>query len=170
MEELKALFGEGALTADEFAAKVAEKGFKLVDLNKGAYIAKEKFDRQKADFDKYKAEHDTSKYADYDEIVKERDTLKAEKAEAELSSKVAAAGVAEPFRKFVLSEVRGKVTNEKPFDKALEEYLKENDQYKAATQPPIFRVPSQVAGEKGGGGDTSADDYMNKQIRAALKR
>lgn len=171
MEELKALFGEGALTADEFTAKVAEKGFKLVDLNSGAYVAKEKFDRQKADFDKYKAENDISKYADYDEIVKERNLLKAEKEEAALVSEVAAAGVAEPFRKFVLSEVRGNVTEQKPFKQALEEYLKENEQYKQAAQPtPIFRIDSQLAKDKGEGAKTGANSYMNEKIRAAANK
>ena len=92
------------------------------------YVVKR--DGQKADFDKYKAENDISKYADYDDIVKERNLLKAEKEEAALVSEVAAAGVAEPFRKFVLSEVRGNVTEQKPFKQALEEYLKDNEQYK----------------------------------------
>ena len=171
MEELRELFGDGALTAEEFDAKCAEKGYKLADISKGAYVAKEKFDRQKAEFDKYKAENDISKYADYDDIVKERNLLKAEKEEAALVSEVAAAGVAEPFRKFVLSEVRGNVTEQKPFKTALEEYLKDNEQYKQAAQPqPIIRFGSQLATDKGEGAKTGANSYMNEKIRAAANK
>ena len=170
MEELKELFGDGALTADEFTAKLQEKGIKLADISKGGYIAKEKFDRTKAEFDKYKAENDISKYADYDEIVKERDALKAEKEEATLVGKVSAAGVAAPFVKFVLSEVRGKVTDKVTIENAVEEYIKANPQYAEKQQAPIIRIPSQLAGNNGGAGEGSPDDYMNKQIRAALKK
>lgn len=173
MDELKELFGDGALTAEEFAAKVAEKGYKLADISKGGYISKDKFDRQKAEFEKYKADNDPSKYADYDEIVRERDLLRAEKEEAALAAKVAAAKVAEPFRKFVLSEVRAKVTDSVTFEKALETYLANNTQYIIREEPvdrPIIRIPSQLAGDKGEGVKNGANSYMNEKIRAAANK
>lgn len=172
MDELKELFGDGALTAEEFAAKVAEKGYKLADLSGGTYVDKKKFDRLQGDFDRYKAEAE-SKYAGYEEIVKERDTLRAEKETASLAAKVAAAKVAEPFRKFVLSEVKAKVTDKVTFDKALETYLAENSQYVEKGEPanaPIFRVPSQVAGDKGGSGERTTNAIMNDKLRSVLKK
>lgn len=171
MDELRELFGDGMLTADEFFAKLAEKGYKLADLSKGAYVDKSKFDRLQRDFDKFKAD-ETEKYAGYDDLVRERDQLKAEREEAALASQVAAANVSEPFRKFVLSEVMARVTEKVTFDKALEAYIAENPQYVARekeTPTPVFRFPSQVAGDESGGAKEGANSYMNKKIRAAIK-
>ena len=171
MEELKELFGDGALTMDEFTAKLTEKGIKLADISKGGYIAKEKFDRQKAEFEKYKSDNDVSKYADYDEVVKERNLLRAEKEEAALAEKVKAANVSDPFRKFVLSEVRAKVTKENTFDKSLEAYLAANPQYiESQQQNPIIRIPSQVAGDKGAGGGQTTNAIMNEKLRSAVNK
>lgn len=44
MEFLKALFESGALTFDQFAAKVKEAGFKVVNIADGSYISRNKFD------------------------------------------------------------------------------------------------------------------------------
>lgn len=44
MEFLKEIFGDGALTYDQLAAKVAEKKMKLADLSTGGYVGKEKFE------------------------------------------------------------------------------------------------------------------------------
>ena len=150
MDGLKELFGDGALTAAEFEAKVAEKGYNLADLSGGRYVDKSKFDRLKSDFDRYKADNDVTKYADYDKIVQERDALRAEKQERELVEKVSAAKVSAAFQKFVVSEVKQKVSETMTFDDALAEYVKSNPQYiegKQAGQP--FRIPSQVAGDEG---------------------
>ena len=42
MEFLKSVFGEGALTFNEFAAVAAQNGFKLADLAAGGYVDKRK--------------------------------------------------------------------------------------------------------------------------------
>jgi len=42
MEFLKSVFGEGALTFDEFAVGVAQNGLKLADLAAGGYVDKRK--------------------------------------------------------------------------------------------------------------------------------
>lgn len=44
MDFLKELFGEGALTWEQFSEAVTGKGFKLADLSKGNYVSKKKFD------------------------------------------------------------------------------------------------------------------------------
>ena len=171
---MKELFGDGALTAEEFEAKVTEKGYKLADLSTGEYVNKNKFDRLQSDFDKYKADSD-KKGAEYEEIVKERDALKAEKQERVLIEKVASAKVGSAFQKFVASEVKQKVTDKVTFDEALADYVKENPQYCEAAEKPqtentIFRIPSQIAGDGGKAGETTPNAYMNNQIRAASKK
>ena len=44
MEFLKALFESGALTYEQFTAKVKEAGFKVVNIADGSYISRNKFD------------------------------------------------------------------------------------------------------------------------------
>lgn len=44
MDFLKEVFGEGALTWDEFTSAVTAKGFKLADLATGNYVSKKKYD------------------------------------------------------------------------------------------------------------------------------
>lgn len=49
-EYLKTLFGDGAITFDQFCAALdANKGIKLVNLADGGYVSKEKFDAKAAD-------------------------------------------------------------------------------------------------------------------------
>ena len=44
MEFLKALFESGALTYEQFTAKVKEAGLKVVNIADGSYISRNKFD------------------------------------------------------------------------------------------------------------------------------
>ena len=44
MDFLKDLFGEEALTWEQFSEAVTSKGFKVADLSKGNYVSKKKFD------------------------------------------------------------------------------------------------------------------------------
>ena len=46
MDFLKALFGENALTWEQFSSAVANKGYKLADLSTGKYVDKKKFDNE----------------------------------------------------------------------------------------------------------------------------
>lgn len=170
MDELKELFAEGALTAEEFEAKVSEKGYKLANLAGGGYVDKKKFDRLQSDFDKYKAD-EASKYAGYEDVIKERDGLLAEKKERELIEKVAAAKVGGGFQKFVLREVQDLVKDDVSFEDALAGYLKKNPQFIEEAKPSsIIRIPSQLAGDKGAGGEQSENKKMNEMIRGAFKR
>lgn len=61
---------------------------KLADLSLGGYVDKNKFDDQVRKFNDYKAKNDVSKYADYDALKSELETLKAEKADRELIGKL----------------------------------------------------------------------------------
>ncbi len=44
MDFLKELFNSGALTWEQFSKAVTDKGFKIVDLSKGEYVSKSKYD------------------------------------------------------------------------------------------------------------------------------
>lgn len=164
---LKQFFGEdgsAAITYEQLTKGIAEKGIKLADLSLGGYIAKDKYDEQTRKFNDYKVKNDVSKFADYDDLKSELAALKAEKADRELTEKLEAKKVRPEFRKFVLSEIKSKVTDEKPFDKAMDEYLKANGQYLAEdTSVPFFKsssVPLEGAGESG-----NAYSRINNQIR-----
>lgn len=72
MEFLKDLFGENGITYEDFAKLVNEKGYKLVDLSKGDYVAKKKYDDDLATANSKSTEWET-KYAKLNESVKSND-------------------------------------------------------------------------------------------------
>ena len=153
METIKELFGEESLNFETFESKVKEKGLNLYDLNKGGYLSKEKYDKLK--------------YADYETLKAENETLKAEKTQNELMSKLASSKVGEKYRKFVLSEVKSLVTEDKNFDTCLAEYLKENEQFlEVAQKDKVFtKANSSVELEKGGSTNASINKKMNDLLR-----
>ena len=136
MDELKDIFGEDSLDYATFEQKVKEKGWDLKDFSGGKYVSKEKYSRLQGDFDKYKADNDPQKYADYDAIKAERDQLLQEKEDAQLAGQVSAANVSEKYAKFVTAEVKALVTNGKTFAECLADYLKENPQFVEQAQKP----------------------------------
>ena len=167
METIKELFGEESLNFETFESKVKEKGLNLYDLNKGGYLSKEKYDKLNAKFEQFKKDNDTSKYADYETLKAENETLKAEKTQNELMSKLASSKVGEKYRKFVLSEVKALVTEDKNFDTCLAEYLKENEQFlEVAQKDKVFtKANSSVELEKGGSTNASINKKMNDLLR-----
>lgn len=170
---LKQFFGEDgntAITYEQLSKGIAEKGIKLADLSLGGYIAKDKFDEQTRKFNDYKSKNDVSKYADYDTIKNELETLKAEKADRELTNKLSEKKVKPEFQKFVLSEVKAKVTDKITFDKALEDYIKENTQYIASdSAPKTFFKNSSVPLENGAGENKGVNAKMNAIFRNSRK-
>lgn len=170
MEELRTIFGEESLTFDAFQEKLTASGMKLADISKGEYIGKGKYDKLSADFAKYKSENDISKYADYDTLKAENETLKAEKLENEQMNILASKNVGEKFRKFVLTEIKANVNGQKDFDTALTEYLAENEQFITKKEEPknttgFFRFGSQVDVANGTKPAESAVEKFNNQIR-----
>lgn len=166
---LKQFFGEDgktAITYEQLSQGITEKGIKLADLSLGGYVAKDKYDEQTRKFNDYKTKNDVSKYADYDTIKTELEALKAEKADRELMEKLSTKKVKPEFQKFVLSEIKGKVTAEKPFDNAMDEYLTENAQYIASDNgEQIFFKSSSVPLGNGSGDIKSDYEKLNEQIR-----
>ena len=172
MDELQELFGEEALNYADFSAKLSEHGIKLANIKAGGYVDKGKYDKLAGEYAKYKQENDVSKYADYDAIKTELETLKAEKADAELAKEVAAANVDVKFQKFVMSEVKPLVTDKKDFKACLGEYLKENPQFVVNTQRQgVFQKSSQPNFDDGGsGGAPSTNKKMNEILRGVRKQ
>lgn len=171
MDELQELFGDKALNYADFSAKLDEKGIKLANIKAGGYVDKGKYDKLAGEFAKYKTDNDVTKYADYDTIKAELETLRAEKAEAELTKEVADANVDSKFQKFVVSEVKGMVTDKKDFKTCLGEYLKENPQFVVNVQRQgVFQKSSQPNFDDGGkGGAPSTNKKMNEILRGARK-
>lgn len=168
---LKQFFGEDgttAITYEQLSQGIASKGIKLADLSLGGYVAKDKFDEQTRKFNDYKTKNDISKYADYDAIKAELETLKTEKADRELIEKLSAKKVKPEFQKFVLSEVKANVTEQVDFDKAMEAYLKENAQYIAIEddgKKKIFKNSS-VQLDGGAGENKGINQKMNSLFRS----
>lgn len=172
MDELQELFGEGTLSYADFSAKLNEHGIKLANIKAGGYVDKAKYDKLSAEFTKYKTDNDASKYADYDSIKTELETLKAEKADAELAKEVAAANVDTKFQKFVMSEVKPLVTEQKDFKACLADYLKENPQFVVNSQRQgVFQKSSQPNFDDGNkGGAPSTNKKMNEILRGARNK
>ena len=74
------------------------------------------------------------------------------------------------FQKFVLSEVKAKVTDKITFDKALEDYIKANTQYIASdSAPKTFFKNSSVPLENGAGENKGVNAKMNAIFRNSRK-
>lgn len=172
MDELQELFGEGTLSYADFSAKLNEHGIKLANIKAGGYVDKGKYDKLAGEFAKYKTDNDVSKYADYDAIKMELEQLKAEKADAELAKEVAEANVDTKFQRFVVSEVKPLVTEQKDFKTCLAEYLKANPQFVVNTQRQgVFQKGSQPNFDDGGaGGAPSTNKKMNEILRGARNK
>lgn len=171
MDELQELFGDEALNYADFSAKLSEKGIKLANIKAGGYVDKAKFDKLSAEFSKFKQDNDVSKYADYDTIKTELEQLRAEKADAELAKEVAEANVDVKFQKFVMSEVKPLVTQQKDFKACLAEYLKANPQFVVNTQRQgVFQKGSQAIFEGGGEPAKTTNAKMNAILRGVRKQ
>jgi hypothetical protein len=169
MDFLKQFFGEDgntAITYEQLSQGITSKGMKLADLSSNRYVEKEKLDKKIKEFNDYKLAND--KYADYDDIKTELEALKTEKADRNLMEKLSGKKVKPEFQKFVLSEIKGKVTEQLPFEKAMEDYLKENAQYIANEEDngKKFFKSSSTPLEGGSGEKKDTNTKMNALFRS----
>ena len=84
MDFLKELFGDKALTFDEFSKAVESKKMKLADLSGGAYVSKEKLDAKIEELNTIK-----SSLTEKDEALKKWDGVDLDKIKAENEAKTA---------------------------------------------------------------------------------
>ena len=170
MEELRELFGEESLDFATFEQKLSEIGIKLANIKAGGYVDKNKHEKLVADFNKYKADNDVSKFADYDDIKAENERLKAEKIEAQYAQDISSANVDAKFQKFVMAEVKGLVTDKKDFKACLADYLKENPQFVVNAQTRnVFQRGSQGDMTQGGSTAKTTNQKMNELFRSSRK-
>lgn len=171
MEELKSLFGDNSLSYDEFEKKLGEaSGLKLANLKSGNYVDKSKYDKLEASYNELKDKNTqlTNGANDLEALRKEIDEYKSKYdsmvAEAEKSKRMQAITekrVDPKFSKFVYSELAGKSNDD--FQKALEDYLKENKQY-------ITPTPSSFVNLENGAGQPKSDHQkLNDLIRSKAK-
>lgn len=168
MDELKTIFGDNALTYDQFQQAVDGAQIKLADLGKGEYVSADKYKRLQADYAKYKEDNPIGKYADYDEIKAKVAEYKRKEEEAVLFDKIQKVGVDPRFAKFVLAEVNAQVTEQNDFDKCLQAYVEANPQFAAVQEAQkTFHFGSSVplAGDKAT--EKSTNEKMNEIIRSA---
>lgn len=98
-------------------------------------------------------------------IERERDSYKQKVEEQENKAQLQKLNVNPDFMDYVLFEVKKKVTDKLPFDKAAEQYLKENPKYAGQT----YKVTTGVSGG-GAGGTENKNDAINSMIRGAFGR
>lgn len=169
MEELKVLFGENALTYDEFEAKVNSAGnIKLANLKSGLYVDKAKLEKATTSYTELETKYNklVEDTKTYEADKKELETFKAEKANNELLSKVAGAKVDTKFQKFVLSEVKSSMKDDDKFEDVLSEYVKNNPQYLEVRQG-VFKFGASTPNLEQGSSMTekSINQQMNDIIR-----
>ena len=148
MDFLKALFESGALTWEEFTAKVNEKGFKIADLSKGNYVAKKKYE------DDLNAKDTT--ITDLNSQIATRDTdIAGLKKQLEDGSKDSETKV---------SELTSQVT------KLQSDYEAAKNDYEAKLQKQTyeFAVREFASGQKFSS-NAAKRDFINEMISAELK-
>lgn len=131
MEELKALFGEGSLTYDEFATKLNEGNIKLANLKTGSYVDKSKLDKVNSSLSELQSKYDSlvESTKNYEVEKKELENFRTEKANKDFIDKITGAKVDDKYAKFVLSEIKASMGENDKFEDVLAKYVKENPQY-----------------------------------------
>lgn len=183
-DELKELFGDKALSYDDFTKQVEGKGIKLVNLSAGGYVAKNKYDDDvkkaknldyKKKFEDLQAsiEGDDGVNAKLENITTERDdykskyeTLNKEYSILNATNKVTNAGIKPEFAKFVANEVLEMTSDSIDFDTALKSYKAKNPQYNAE----ITVVKKNSSVDLGGNSQINqngTNQIMNDLIRSA---
>jgi len=170
MEELKALFGDSALTYEQFeeALEKAKDTVKLANLIEGKYIDRDIYEKQEAKLQEYKTKADA-----FDENEKEYNSLKeqydsmnasyndllAKQDLAEKMNIIADANVDKKFADYVYTKVNPNVTEEKNFQTALGEFLKDNSQYLNASKGTFVDL------QNGSTAPQSSSETINKWLR-----
>lgn len=168
MDELKSLFGEGALTYEEFESKLAENNIKLANLKSGMYVDKSKLDKANTSYNELQAKYNelVENTKTYDADKKELEAFRTEKANRDYIDKIVGAKVDNKYAKFVLSEIKSSMGENDKFDDVLSKYVKDNPQY-LTTRQGVFKFGSSSPDlENGKGTETKTiNQTMNEIIR-----
>lgn len=168
MDELKSLFGEGALTYEEFESKLAENNIKLANLKSGMYVDKSKLDKANTNYSELQAKYNelVENTKTYDADKKELEAFRTEKTNRDYIDKIVGAKVDNKYAKFVLSEIKSSMGENDKFDDVLSKYVKDNPQY-LTTRQGVFKFGSSSPDlENGKGTETKTiNQTMNEIIR-----
>lgn len=184
MEELKELFGDKALSYEDFNKALDEKGIKIGNLSSGGYVAKTKYDEdiKKAKNSDYKKkfedlqasiEGDDGINAKIKNLTTERDDYKSkyESLNKDFSilnatNKVTSAGIKPEFAKFVANEVLEMTSDTIDFDTALKSYKAKNPQFSVETTIVKKNTSVDLSG-KSVSNENTTNQRMNDLIRSA---
>lgn len=169
---LGSAYKEGMTEAEINAALDAGK---YVNLKDGKYVDKDKADRLEAEITQLKANAKSN-----EDLSKELETLKAEKADRDLNDKLLGLGFKKDALKYVKGDIADKslVIGDKDDDnkKAVAEYLKTHPQFGNSQQQPDVKgkrvvigtkVDGQVDDKKGEGENKEVNHSINDAIRGA---
>lgn len=169
MEDLKAFFGEEAITYEQFSEKLnGSKDVKLANLKKGGYIDIEKLQSANKKSEEFEGKYNEllSNTKDYDDLKKQIEEYKTKEEQGEKLSKLDSAGIDEKYKKFVFSEVNAMVDEKKDFATALAEYTKDNPHFLKAKQQTIVKQKSSTPNlENGDQPEKTINQRMNSIIR-----
>ena len=101
-------------------------------------------------------------------IEQERDSYKKELEDYKNKEKLQKLNVSPEFMDFVLFTVNGMVTDKLSFDKAAEQFLKENPKYTGAAA--TYKISTGISEGGNGSGTESKNEAINNTIRAAFGR
>ena len=138
----------------------ALEGRKLVDLSKGGYVDKEKFDRINDELKSSKTSLDemSNKYKDYDSLVQFKTDIETKQAKENRIAKMKEAGVKDEYVEFVLYEIEknGQIDDEKLVETA-KTYVQDNKQYGVEVEPIQKQVNIKTLLPNGKGNDGQSD-------------
>ena len=174
MEELKSLFGEESLNYEAFEQKLSEAGdtIKLANLKSDKYVGRDIYEKQKAKWENELNDYKT-KYQDLEERTQGHDELKSQfdelttkynelldkQATADKMSLISKANVDNKFAEFVYSKVNPQVSEEKDFQTALGDFLKENSQYLSTSKGTFVDL------QNGNTAPQSSNETINNWLR-----
>lgn len=102
------------------------------------------------------------------EIEKERDEYKQEAEKYKNKEKLEKLNVSSEFMDFVLFKVQSMVTDKLPFEKAAEQFIKENPKYAGVSS--TYKVSTGTTDGNGGASTETRNEAINNTIRAAFGR
>lgn len=169
MEELKELFGEGALTYAEFEDKLSQaSNLKLANLKSGLYVDNAKYEKSNQNYKDLNAKYEAlvEKTKDFEKDYAELQTLRTEKENASKLKQIADLKVDGNFSEFVLDQVNKLKSENDKFEDVLGKYVKEHPQYLTARQGVFFKGKTNVDLENGSKGeDRNTNQIMNDIFR-----
>lgn len=175
MEELKTLFGENALSYEEFEKKLGEAGetIKLANLKSGNYVDKAKYEKLEKSVNDYQVKFDalkesTSGYeklkTDFEDISTKYNDLLTKQDVNEKMGMIKSANVNPKFEKFIYSEVSSQVNSEKDFQSVLVDYLKTNKEFLNQNKGTYVNL------QNGVGETLTPNEKFNDYLRSKIKK